>query len=160
MEQILRMFGVRRNNDLGFTLIELLVVIAIIGILAGIAIPMFMGQRTKAVRSEAVTNLNALFVLNEQHYAEYGRYAPWPDKSNPDSFSGSWYNGTPNPSDFGLEDIFPQFKPGAYDELNFTYKVKTFTGTQGQTFIGYAEGKVGSPAEGMSLMLTHENKWL
>jgi type IV pilus assembly protein PilA len=45
------------KRDDGFTLIELLVVIIIIGILASIAIPVYLNQREKGWRSQAVSDM-------------------------------------------------------------------------------------------------------
>ena len=48
------------EKDKGFTLIELLVVMIIIGILAAIAIPVFLNQRKKAVDTAAKADVSTI----------------------------------------------------------------------------------------------------
>ena len=64
-----------RNGENGFTLIELLVVILIIGILAAIALPVFLNQRAKAQDSNAKSAVSVAARAIEIFHPENDTYA-------------------------------------------------------------------------------------
>ena len=64
----------RVQSEKGFTLIELLVVILIIGILAAIAIPAFLGQRSRAQDTEAKTAVRQAQTAMKTWYTDNQTY--------------------------------------------------------------------------------------
>src|SRR3954467_10704375 len=59
----------------GFTLIELLVVIIIIGILAAIAIPVFLKQRNKGYDAQAKSDLRNMATAEETYLTDNDVYS-------------------------------------------------------------------------------------
>jgi len=75
------------EKDEGFTLIELLVVIIIIGILAAIAIPVFLNQRKKGYDAQAKSDARNLATLEETYLTDYSTY-----KAAAGNLTGSGFN--------------------------------------------------------------------
>ena len=72
---IARIHKSMEEKDRGFTLIELLVVIIIIGILAAIAIPVFLNQRRKGWDAAVQSDLKNAATAMETYLTEEGTYA-------------------------------------------------------------------------------------
>jgi type IV pilus assembly protein PilA len=64
----------REEREGGFTLIELLVVIIIIGILAAIAIPVFLNQRKKGYDAQVKSDLRNAATAEETYLTDYSTY--------------------------------------------------------------------------------------
>jgi type IV pilus assembly protein PilA len=71
-----RVHKAMEKRDEGFTLIELLVVIIIIGILAAIAIPVFLNQRKKGYDAASKSELKSISTAEESYAtANNGKYS-------------------------------------------------------------------------------------
>ena len=71
------------EREEGFTLIELLVVIIIIGILAAIAIPVFLNQRKKAVDASMKSDARTIANEEETYFTDFKAYVAIGTAANP-----------------------------------------------------------------------------
>ena len=69
-----RLRKAQEENEEGFTLIELLVVIIIIGILAAIAIPVFLNQRQKGYDAGIKSDLDNAATAEETYLTDFNTY--------------------------------------------------------------------------------------
>lgn len=94
-------------RKLGFTLVELMIAAIIIGVLVGIAVPLYLRQAEQAMGSKALENMQAIFNAEMTYMAdnegftglisELQRYAPVTDND------GDWtYSIAPGQTTFSI----------------------------------------------------------
>ena len=132
----------KHRDEAGFTLIELLVVVIIIGILAAIAIPVFLNQRNSARNASVQQDLRTVATSLETYYTDNLGYpadssaAGWttpnlsPDNVVTVEFSGEVYTITGCNTAAGETYTYVSNTGG----LSETSTTETCTGTEGLTF--------------------------
>jgi type IV pilus assembly protein PilA len=70
-------------QESGFSLIELLVVMIIIGILAAIAIPLFLSQKQNAYDTQAKADVHGAALAEESYFADFQTYIPETTSTTP-----------------------------------------------------------------------------
>ena len=145
----------RAGEEKGFTLIELLVVILIIGILAAIALPVFLGQQEKGQDASAKADARNAYSQVEACYADTQDYTLCTPGELPVNKTGFVFGATTSKNDntIKLETTATTFKVTKESKTNSTFWVeKTAAGAIRRDCTGTSAGcKQAADASG--------NKW-
>ena len=128
------------KNKSGFTLVELMVVAIIVAILAAVAIPLMMGNKNRAMATEAQAGLGSIRTAFQVYKAEKGTYPAGDSGKNMTAVTDlTIKNGD-------LDGTY--FKTSGYTLTTVTPSNYTLTA------VGYTNG-----AENLSITLNDQGGW-
>jgi len=133
---------IRQARTRGFSLMEMLLVVAIIGIVSGIAIPSYLGQRRRArVIGDAMSNARVLSMALESRKADVGVYG----------VDGT-YDWKADASATTGPALLPTFQPSGNSKMNYrviitnglTYELTVFDPSISSTTVAFKTNQYGA----------------
>ncbi len=123
------------DREDGFTLIELMVVVLVIAILLAIAVPTFLGARSRAQNSVAKSSLRTALSAANVLYTDTSSFSPISQSSlNTAEASLTWTSATTTAStdaktiSWGAANSGADFYAAAYSASGTCYYLKTISG--------------------------------